>query len=480
MRGTNCSNLDSIGAKAGAPGERWLGTTVAAGLLLAIGIGLVVWNALGTRRQVARLRTDFAGANLESFFLGVHLREAVLRMNGALFRFQLSDDASERAGFDRDVADVVARIEGTKRHLATESERQLVDQIERAFALYQVDAEAYLERGLRGIRKHTAGTLHRELSLQSAPLVALANRLVSAQQSALHQFLGSAQNALSSLQRQFVVSVILLILLVASLAALLQRTKVARLRARLQASQQIIERQEKLASLGVLAAGVAHEIRNPLTAIKFRLFSLTRELPQHLSENEDLAVVHGEINRLEKIVRDFLQFARPAEPQLAAFPAADFLTEIVRLLGAELERRSIRIKVEPTDPLPVRADRAQLKQVFINLVQNAADSIAGGGFITLRARPATMKVPRSTQPMISIEVSDTGPGMPPDVEQRVFDPFFSTKEGGTGLGLPIAARIVEKHGGFIQYVTQPGRGTTFSVVLPADPSHESATPPDRR
>jgi signal transduction histidine kinase len=125
-------------------------------------------------------------------------------------------------------------------------------------------------------------------------------------------------------------------------------------------------------------------------------------------------------------------------------------------------------------------DRQQVQQVLINLVQNAADSIRGPGCITLRARAGVATLARQSQPVTLIEISDTGEGIASDAERWIFDPFFSTKESGTGLGLSIAARIVEKHGGVIQYATRLHQGTTFTIVLPRHSPDESTHTPDRR
>jgi signal transduction histidine kinase len=122
--------------------------------------------------------------------------------------------------------------------------------------------------------------------------------------------------------------------------------------------------------------------------------------------------------------------------------------------------------LEKSAPMYINVDLAQIKQVLINLVQNAADSITQGGTITLRARHDRKNLPQGETDVVILEVADTGDGIPPEVERRLFDPFFTTKETGTGLGLPIAARIVEKHGGALQYQTQVHHGTTFGIVLP--------------
>jgi signal transduction histidine kinase len=142
------------------------------------------------------------------------------------------------------------------------------------------------------------------------------------------------------------------------------------------------------------------------------------------------------------------------------------LQEVQTMLEPQLASENVRLMLEPAPPLRVRADPAQLKQVLINLVKNGADSIGNDGTITLRARPGRQRLTNGEVDVAILEVADTGKGIPPEVERRLFDPFFTTKESGTGLGLSIAARIVEKHGGALQYQTQLNRGTTFGIVLP--------------
>jgi signal transduction histidine kinase len=133
-----------------------------------------------------------------------------------------------------------------------------------------------------------------------------------------------------------------------------------------------------------------------------------------------------------------------------------------------LESRGVQLVVESNPALFIRADSGHLKQVLINLARNAAEAIDGEGTVTLRARAARAPLGGRETDAVILEVADDGRGIPPEVEKRLFDPFFTTKETGTGLGLPIAARIVEKHGGMLQYQTRPGHGTTFGVVLPRE------------
>jgi signal transduction histidine kinase len=302
-------------------------------------------------------------------------------------------------------------------------------------------------------------------------VLSLCDVLVKAQRCAFDEFLAGSQQTLTRLQDWVIVSMLLVLTSAATLAVLVYRGMITPLRRHLNESQAIIERQEKLASLGVLAAGVAHEIRNPLTAIKFRLFSLNKALRGSLDHHEDAVVITNEINRLDRIVRDFLQFARPSPPQLLPVPADSLLQEVRDLMAAQLDKAAIQLKVETPKAAKVRADTQQLKQVLINLVQNSAQSIEHHGCVTLGLRLGTEALNGALTPVAMLSVTDTGKGIPPEVQKRLFDPFFTTRDGGTGLGLAIAARIVEKHGGLLRYETEVNRGTTFEIVLPRHDNH---------
>ncbi len=259
---------------------------------------------------------------------------------------------------------------------------------------------------------------------------------------------------------------LLLLGLVAVVGFSVYQELLAPLRSQLRQSRTIMQRHEKLASLGTLAAGLAHEIRNPLTAINVRIHSLKRNLIQGSSEQEDATVIDSEIRRLEGIVREFLQFARPAEPKFVTVSADSLLVKVQRLLAGQLQKSSIRLTLESPPDVWIRVDPHQVEQALINLAQNAAESIERDGTIRLCARTDTARLAGRARPVVVLEVSDTGKGIPAEVQKRLFDPFFTTKEEGTGLGLSIAARIVEQQGGVLQFKTELNRGTTFGIVLP--------------
>jgi len=251
----------------------------------------------------------------------------------------------------------------------------------------------------------------------------------------MDNFLADSNKSLIYLRFLSLTSLALLLVAGGGLAVVVYRELIAPLQVKLVASQALVERQEKLASLGMLAAGLAHEIRNPLTAIKAWLFIQKKHLMPGTPEEADTEVIADEINRLERLVKDVLLFAKPSDPELKILPVEDLLREVQRLMGPQLASNSIQLHYENSVNALARVDPQQIKQVLINLVQNAAESIGQEGAITLRARLENKRLAETQTDAVILEVTDTGKGIAPEVEKRLFDPFFTTKESGTGLGL---------------------------------------------
>jgi signal transduction histidine kinase len=350
--------------------------------------------------------------------------------------------------------------------LTTQGEKDALQKVKSAFQDYLRRVQELPTEGLPPVGQSDSLAEFAGNRAESQHLFDLGEALAREHQASRDQLLAYSNARLAQLRLMVLGSLGLLFVFVVALAVLAYRDMIAPLRVKLVESQLLAERREKLASLGILAAGVAHEIRNPLTAIKAALFIQQKRFRPGSREREDTDLVQREILRLEHIVNDFLLFARPTEPDLATVPADQPLQEVRRLLASELADANIGLVVEAPEALRIQADVGQIKQVLINLVQNAADSIGRDGMITLRARADRKRLAEGEQEVVILEVADTGKGIPPEVGRRLFDPFFTTKDNGTGLGLSIAARIVQKHGGALQYQTQVNRGTTFGIVLP--------------
>jgi len=221
---------------------------------------------------------------------------------------------------------------------------------------------------------------------------------------------------------------------------------------------------ERLAQVGKLAAGVAHSIRNPLTSVKMRLFSLERTLNLALSQKEDFEVISEEIRHIDTIVRNFLEFSRPPKLKIQNVSPSDAVDMALQLLKHRIESYGVEVEVNRLSRLSeIPADPEQLKEVFVNLLVNACEVMNDGGRIVIEEREQTTE---SSGKMLLIKFSDNGPGIPPSVQDKVFEPFFSTKEEGTGLGLSIAKRIVGEHGGELQVESPEGQGATFIISLP--------------
>jgi len=243
--------------------------------------------------------------------------------------------------------------------------------------------------------------------------------------------------------------------------------------ARIEEMRKRLEQSERLSSLGQLAAGVAHEIRNPLNAISMASQRLQREyLPCEEDKGQEFSrltgVVRDEIRRLNVIIEDFLTFSRSRRLELRQFSLTEVIQKLARLMGEEARARGVALTVKSApDALMVPMDVDKLQQALINIVKNALESIDGTGSIdiVLEKQPGDRAV---------VRISDTGAGLAPGEIEKIFDPDYTTKEKGLGLGLPIAYEIIRGHGGTIDVQSSQGRGTTFEISLPAQPAPAAA------
>ncbi|MBP5470155.1 MAG: PAS domain-containing protein [Candidatus Riflebacteria bacterium] len=228
---------------------------------------------------------------------------------------------------------------------------------------------------------------------------------------------------------------------------------------RITALEEQLMRADKLSAIGVLAAGIAHEIRNPLTGMKMIVQLLESDFKEDDNRREPLEIIQREIDRLEKIIGSLLDFARPSKPKVVDVAPIDIVNDCYMLIKNQLNKQQITFEIKQAENCPLTtADPDQLKQVFINIMVNAIQAIGRNGKLTVYIEPVDGRV--------KIAFEDTGCGIPHEKLRDIFNPFMTTKEDGTGLGLPMAQRTVEEHGGTLEVQSVLGEGSTFTIYLP--------------
>ena len=243
----------------------------------------------------------------------------------------------------------------------------------------------------------------------------------------------------------------------------------ARLYEDLRKSKSYIRRADRLASLGTLTAGLAHEIRNPLVAIK----TLTQLLPERLQDEEFrshfLNIAAGEVERISRLVNELLDFARPSSPKLEFEEINGILDGMILLVTTESKKKSITIAKQYTPDLPsVKVDREQIKQVFLNILLNAIEATPEYGEITVKT---SSFLKPGGEPYVQVEFKDTGCGISKEHLEEIFNHFYTTKTSGSGLGLSISNQIVQDHKGYIDVESRINQGASFFVNLPVDQDH---------
>lgn len=224
---------------------------------------------------------------------------------------------------------------------------------------------------------------------------------------------------------------------------------------------QLVFQTEKLASLGRMAAGIAHEINNPLAGILLYSTNMLKKAPEGGPFKEGLEIIIQETLRCKTIIQELLEFSREGEPKVVLSKINTVISKAIHLLENEFRLRHIQLKVDLPNHVPeILIDENQIEQVLVNVLLNAVQAIEQKGIITIRSSVAP------DRKNVMVEVSDTGCGIPPEHMPKIFEPFFSTKPKGTGLGLAVTYGIVQKHGGRISAFSEPGQETRFTVEFP--------------
>jgi signal transduction histidine kinase len=216
--------------------------------------------------------------------------------------------------------------------------------------------------------------------------------------------------------------------------------------------------------IGTLAAGVAHEVRNPLNSVQINLSILEQELLELLPDRRDAHVfkvlrkIAGEIKRLDDFVSEFLRFARPPALNVELLPVRPLITDLAAFIAPECSKKGVTLDLDLRGPESALLDGFQLKQAILNLVLNALQATPTGGHVTVRTA--------GDRSRLVVAVVDDGEGMSRETREKALTPFFTTREEGTGLGLPLVRRIAEQHGGSIEIASAPGEGTSVTLVFP--------------
>lgn len=241
--------------------------------------------------------------------------------------------------------------------------------------------------------------------------------------------------------------------------------------------EQLEERErlrDRLAALGEMAAAMAHEIKNPLAGIEVMAGLLRRQVPESPEAQGILADIINEAKMANAIVQEVLDFVRPVRPQMERTSVAHAITSAVVLADSKASRGEVRMDVDVPEDLPlIQGDRHQLVQIFANLLINAYEALEGRGEVHVRVRLVESDEDGALHldgvhpvPTVQTDVTDTGPGIPPEVADKIFRAFFTTKAQGSGLGLAIVRKIIDAHDGRIECTSRPGEGTRFRVLLP--------------
>jgi len=434
-------------------------------IALAGTVVICVALAVAVQRDASDKLRRLAHVELEAASLARPFRGLVDDLHGALLR--IGTDASEdsAAVIQQRRQALTAWLSARQSANDSATEQRIVRQIAAETQSYflKLDALAARTDGLTSRLDRDTVVMFDDSANR---LQSIADDFAAAHDEELRSLLQESLDSLRWMRNLVFACLGLLLAAIVVVVALLYGGIVRPLREQLIDREALLAKREKLAALGTLAAGVAHEIRNPLTAIKARLYTLRRTLIGDDGQEDVQAITH-EVDRLEHIVRDVLGYARPAEAVLGPVELSAWLREFAAFVEPELTATGNELAVDTAVTADVAADPGQLRQVMLNLVRNAQEALEGRlGRIELALHRERAPLRGEMAEVAVLSVTDNGPGIPVNIQPRLFDPFFTTKPAGTGLGLAIVAHLVENQAGEIKFQSAPGTGTRFAVRLP--------------
>jgi signal transduction histidine kinase len=439
-------------------------------VVLGLGLGLmgtlIVLIILSSQRQVSELRARLNNVDSETSGITDHFQASLRELNSDMLRYGTDRnsaiwDRGFHTGLELDVW-----IEQQKSVLQSPEEKNLLGKIQSAYDNYLAALENFHHQVESQNGRSISLADFTTVREQSQKLFDLGQALARAHYKTHNELLRHANRSLKALNFSMLMMVGLLFIFGTGMAIVVYRQLIAPLHVQLVESRTFAERHEKLASLGLMASGVAQEVRNPLTSIKIGVRFQKNNFPAGSTEWAEAEVVETEIRRLEQILDHFLTMTQLATPQPAPLPLDNFLQELRHWFTPQLAKANIQLVTETFAPMRVCADASQLRQVIINLVQFTANAIGSNGCITLRAHPDQRLLAGREIAVAVLEVADTGRGADSEMERYSIPPSLTALADDVGMGLSIAAQIIRKNGGEMLYLPQTNCGLVFGVVLP--------------
>jgi signal transduction histidine kinase len=450
--------------------------------------------------RMESLLADLVDKNLAAYQVAEALESALVQQSGDASHFLLDGDTRWLENLDEHRRTFRAQIEEARALMLSGSQKQILDQIESEYLRYIILKDQSIEfykardtdtgdRLLKEVSKHFSKVLElcRQFKDFYTKRIALLKEQSYAQAERLRLIAGTA--VLVVLLLGVVLAFVLVNDILEPLRRLAQEANPGarpeetedevkalsrsvrgliegfdQTQTELEKSREHLLQAEKMVVVGKLAASMAHSIRNPLTSVKMRLFSLDRSLDLNSQQREDFQVISEEIVHIDSLVQSFLEFSRPPKLRMQMISPSEIVDLALKLMTHRLESYQVSVQVERHERLPVvEADPDRLKEVLVNIMVNACEAMKGGGAIVIREEET---LDASLGQVAVVRIRDNGPGIEEGLRARIFEPFFTTKEEGSGLGLSIAVRIVEEHGGRLNLESRKGQGAEFSLILP--------------
>ena len=454
--------------------------------------------------RMESLLADLVDKNLAAYQVAEALESALVQQSGDASHFLLDGDTRWLENLDEHRRTFRAQIEEARALMLSGSQKQILDQIESEYLRYIILKDQSIEfykardtdtgdRLLKEVSKHFSKVLElcRQFKDFYTKRIALLKEQSYAQAERLRLIAGTA--VLAVLLLGVVLAFVLVNDILEPLRRLAQEANPGarpeetedevkalsrsvrgliegfdQTQTELEKSREHLLQAEKMVVVGKLAASMAHSIRNPLTSVKMRLFSLDRSLDLNPQQREDFQVISEEVVHIDSLVQSFLEFSRPPKLRMQMISPSEIVDLALKLMTHRLESYQVSVQVERHERLPVvQADPDRLKEVLVNIMVNACEAMKGGGAIVIREEET---LDASLGQVAVVRIRDNGPGIEEGLRARIFEPFFTTKEEGSGLGLSIAVRIVEEHGGRLNLESRKGQGAEFSLILPVTAS----------